>query len=157
MLVLAGRAPTMDDLRALKVTTAVVEETLRLYPPAYSLSLRQAIANVDLAGTTIAKGDLVQIAPFTVHRDPRWFKEPLAFDPARFMTEATWPRYAYLPFGAGPRVCIGQSFALMEACLVVATILQRCVPLRLDAPLALAAKFSLRRKNGLRMTWRIAD
>ena len=151
---LGGRPPAMEDLPSLKIVSAVVEETLRLYPPAYSLLLRQAVSNVNIAGTPVAKGDLVQIVPFTVHRDPRWFENPLAFDPGRFLDKATWPRYAYLPFGAGPRVCIGQNFALAEACLVVATILQHCRPLALDRMPELDPKFSLRPKNGLPMTWR---
>jgi enediyne biosynthesis protein E7 len=152
--VLNSRAPKIEDLSLLKTVRAVVEETLRLYPPAYSLFLRQATIDVDLAGTNIARGDLVQIVPFTLHRDARWFENPTMFDPARFLDEPTWPRYAYLPFGAGPRVCIGQNFALMEVCLVVATILQRWQPCRLDQLPALAPKFSLRPKNGMPMTWR---
>ena len=152
--VLNSRAPKIEDLSLLKTVRAVVEETLRLYPPAYSLFLRQATIDVDLDGTAIAKGDLVQIVPFTLHRDARWFENPTMFDPARFLGEPTWPRYAYLPFGAGPRVCIGQNFALMEVCLVVATILQRSKPSRLDQLPALAPKFSLRPKNGMPMTWR---
>jgi cytochrome P450 len=154
--VLGGRVPDMSDLAALKVTHAVIEETLRLYPPAYSLFLRQAIKDVDLAGVDIRKGDLVQIVPFTLHRDPRWFVSPEAFNPARFLIEPSWPRYAYLPFGAGPRVCIGQNFALMEACLVTATILQRIRPIGVHSVPVPSAKFSLRPLGGLPMTWRIA-
>ena len=154
--VLGGRVPDMSDLAALKVTHAVIEETLRLYPPAYSLFLRQAVKDVDLAGVAIRKGDLVQIVPFTLHRDPRWFVKPETFNPARFLTEPSWPRYAYLPFGAGPRVCIGQNFALMEACLVTATILQRLRPIGVPNVPVPSAKFSLRPLGGLPMTWRIA-
>ena len=131
----------------------MVEEALRLYPPAYSLFLRQATAAVDLRGVAIAKGDLVQIVPYTLHRDARWFPDPTRFDPGRFLSTPAWPQYAYLPFGAGPRVCIGQNFALMEICLVVATILQRWRPRRLDQWPALAPKFSLRPRNGMPMTW----
>jgi cytochrome P450 len=151
--VLNSRAPRIEDLPLLKTVHAVVEETLRLYPPAYSLFLRQATTDVDLEGTAIAKGDLVQIVPFTLHRDARWFENSNSFDPGRFLREPTWPRYAYLPFGAGPRVCIGQNFALMEVSLVVATILQRWHPRRLDRLPALAPKFSLRPKNGMPMAW----
>lgn len=152
--VLNSRAPRIEDLPLLKAVHAVVEETLRLYPPAYSLFLRQATTDVDLDGTAIAKGDLVQIVPFTLHRDARWFENSTTFDPGRFLREPTWPRYAYLPFGAGPRVCIGQNFALIEVCLVLATILQRWHPCRLDQLPALAPKFSLRPKNGMTMVWR---
>jgi enediyne biosynthesis protein E7 len=140
--VLNSRAPRIEDLPLQKTVHAVVEETLRLYPPAYSLFLRQATTDVDLDGTAIAKGDLVQIIPF-LHRDARWFENSTSFDPGRFLREPTWPRYAYLPFGAG------QNFALMEVCLVVATILQRWHPRRLDRLPALAPKFSLRPKNGM--------
>ena len=152
--VLGERVPTADDLPALTITRAVVEEVLRLYPPAYSLFLRQATEDVDVAGAAIRAGDLVQVAPYSVHRDPRWFNDPQKFDPSRFLSKPTWPRYAYLPFGAGPRVCIGQNFALMEACLVIVTLLQRVVPERLERSPVLSPKFSLRPLDGLPMRWR---
>jgi cytochrome P450 len=152
---LLGRPVCMKDLLCLPVVRAVVEETLRLYPPAYSLFPRQALEALDLAGVPIAKGDLVQIAPFTLHRDPRWFPEPDRFDPGRFLQEPSWPRYAYLPFGAGPRVCIGQNFAMMEACLVIATLLQGVEPIAIVGEVPThAAKFSLRPRGGLHITWR---
>lgn len=154
---LGGRAPIVDDLSRLPITRAVVEEVLRLYPPAYSLFLRQATENVDVAGAAIRAGDLVQVVPYSVHRDGRWFSEPEKFDPGRFLMEPTWPRYAYLPFGAGPRVCIGQNFALMEACLVLSTLLQRLAPEHLDRPPVLSPKFSLRPRGGLPMRWRLRN
>jgi cytochrome P450 len=152
--VLGGRLPTFADLRELAWTSAAIEEALRLYPPAYSLFLRQATADVTLGDVSVRKSDNVQIVPYTLHRDPRWFERPDVFDPARFRRPPTWPQFAYLPFGAGPRVCIGQSFALMEASLVAATILQRWEPAPLAAIPAPSAKFSLRPDGGLPMTWR---
>lgn len=153
---LAGRLPDAADLTSLAVLRAVIEEVLRLYPPAYSLFLRRAVEDVALDGFTIRKGDLVQITPFTMHRDPRWFAEPLTFDPGRFLKDPAWPRYAYLPFGSGPRVCIGQSFGLMEACLVTATLLQHWRPVAAQGTVTPDPKFSLRPKGGLPMTWRAA-
>lgn len=153
---LAGQLPSANDLVALPVLRAVIEEVLRLYPPAYSLFLRRAVEDVALDGFTIRKGDLVQITPFTMHRDPRWFADPLQFNPGRFLKDPDWPRYAYLPFGNGPRVCIGQSFGMMEACLVTATLLQSWVPVALHGAVTPDPKFSLRPKGGLPMTWRSA-
>lgn len=150
---LRGRPPVAADLKALSVLGAVINETLRLYPPAYSLFLRQAEQDTDLLGLRLQKGDLVQIVPFITQRDPRFFANPGIFDPKRFLSDPTWPQYAYLPFGAGPRVCIGQNFGLMESCLVVATVLQRMVPERLAQFPTLSAKFSLRPLEGLPMTW----
>ncbi|MCW2389595.1 cytochrome P450 [Sphingobium sp. B11D3B] len=153
---LNGRKPVADDLASLPILRAVVEEVLRLYPPAYSLFLRRAVQDVAMDGFTIRKGDLVQITPYALHRDQRWFAEPTRFDPTRFLKEASWPRYAYLPFGNGPRVCIGQSFGMMEACLVTATLLQRWVPSETHGIVTPAPKFSLRPSGGLQMTWRAA-
>ncbi|MBM1556841.1 cytochrome P450 [Sulfitobacter mediterraneus] len=150
---LKGSLPVAADLKTLPVLRAVVDETLRLYPPAYTLFLRQAEQDTDLLGLQLRKGDLVQIVPFITQRDPRFFVNPDEFDPARFLTDPTWPQYAYLPFGAGPRVCIGQNFGLIESCLVVATVLQRMVPDRLAHFPSLSAKFSLRPQEGLPMTW----
>ena len=96
----------------------------------------------------------MQIVPFTTQRDARWFPDPTAFRPERFRQEPTWPRYAYFPFGAGPRVCIGQSFGLMETALMLATLLQRYVPLPPAQPVTLKPKFSLRPRGGLMQQWR---
>ena len=153
--VLGPRMPSAADIAELPVLRAVVDETLRLFPPAYTLFLRQAEEDVDLLGVKLRKGDLVQIVPYTTQRDPRFFINPTAFDPARFLTNPTWPQYAFLPFGAGPRVCIGQNFGLMESCLVVATVLQRMVPLATQDFPTPSAKFSLRPFGGLPMTWKI--
>lgn len=153
--VLHGRAVTADDLMRMPVIRAIVNETLRLYPPAYTLFLREATADVDLLGCHIRKGDLVQIIPFLTQRDPRFFTHPVRFDPSRFLNGPTWPQYAYLPFGAGPRVCIGQNFGLMEVCLVVATVLQNMTPAPTDSIPEPLAQFSLRPKGGAPMDWRV--
>ena len=151
--VLQGRPVHFDDLILLKQTHAVMEETLRLYPPAYALFTRRAEADVSLGSIKVKKGDNVQIVPYTLHRSERWFSNADAFDPARFLKDPTWPKYAYLPFGAGPRVCIGQNFGRMEACLVTATILQQWRPKLIKDPIKAEAKFSLRPKGGLPMIW----
>lgn len=153
---LGGRRPEVVDLPSLPILRAVVEEVLRLYPPAYSLFLRRAIEDVAMDGFTIRKGDLVQITPYTLHRDRRWFPDPARFDPTRFLTDPEWPRYAYLPFGNGPRVCIGQNFGMMEACLVTATLLQRWIPVCEHGAVVPDPKFSLRPKGRLPMSWQMA-
>ncbi|MDD9724558.1 cytochrome P450 [Roseovarius sp. SK2] len=153
--VLGDKAPTPDAIAKLPVLRATINETLRLYPPAYTLFLREAAEPVDLLGIKLAKGDLAQIVPFTTQRDPRFFENPTKFDPARFLREPVWPQFSYLPFGAGPRVCIGQNFGLMESCLVAATILQHMSPLQLSALPRPQAQFSLRPVGGLPMEWRL--
>ena len=150
--VLQGQPPCFADLKQLTYLRAVVEESLRLYPPAYALFTRCAESDVSLSGVKIKKGDNIQIVPFTLHRSERWFKEAEKFDPTRFLHDPSWPKYAYLPFGAGPRVCIGQNFGMMEACLVSATILQQWHPVKVGQ-IEPEAKFSLRPKGGLPMTW----
>lgn len=151
--VLHGRSAHFDDLAQLTQTRAVIEETLRLYPPAYALFTRCAEAEVSLAGVKVRKGDNVQIVPYALHHSERWFSKPDTFDPCRFLGTPTWPKYAYLPFGAGPRVCIGQNFALMEACLVTVTLLQQWRPKVINGNVTAEAKFSLRPKGGLPMIW----
>lgn len=153
--VLGDAPPTPEALVDLPVLQATINETLRLYPPAYTLFLREAAEPVDVLGIRLGKGDLVQIVPFTTQRDPRFFKDPMVFDPTRFMQTQNWPQFSYLPFGAGPRVCIGQNFGLMESCLVAATILQHMAPLPLPAPPRPQAKFSLRPEDGLPMEWQL--
>ncbi|MBX6323930.1 MAG: cytochrome P450, partial [Rhodospirillaceae bacterium] len=104
---------------------AVVEEALRLYPPAFVI-VREAAGPDRLAGVAVRRGTIVMIAPWVLHRHRRLWRDPDAFDPARFLPGAPPPpRFAYLPFGAGPRVCVGAQFALAEATLVLAAILGR--------------------------------
>lgn len=154
-MVLSGRSPSPEDLSRLPILRAVVDETLRLYPPAYTLFLRQAEEPVNLLDLSLKKGDLVQIIPYLTQRDPRFFPNPNKFDPTRFLQPPSWPQFAYLPFGAGPRVCIGQNFGLMEACLVSATLLQRLAPLPMAEMPAPQPRFSLRPEGGLRMAWKV--
>jgi cytochrome P450 len=125
-MVLAGRSPTLADLEALPYTLRVLKESMRLYPPAY-IMLRYTIAPITVGGHRVPRGALLVLSPYTLHRRPDCFPDPERFDPERFApeAEARLPRNAYLPFGAGPRSCIGNHFALMEAHLVLATLAQR--------------------------------
>jgi len=123
---LHGRTPAVADLPQLPYTLQVFKESLRLYPPAYVLS-RQAVRDVEVSGYRVPAGSVVIVSPYTMHRRPDYFPDPERFDPDRFTpeAEARLPRHAYLPFGAGPRICIGNHFALMEGQLVLATLAQR--------------------------------
>ncbi len=128
--VLAGRAPTFADLPRLGYTQAVVEESLRLYPPAWVVG-RQATAPVTIGGHAMPAGTTVFISPWVLHRDARFFDEPDAFRPGRWLdaeTRSRLPRYAYIPFGGGPRVCIGNGFAMTEATLLLACLARRFRP-----------------------------
>ena len=125
--VLAGRAPTLADLDKLPYTLMVLKESMRLYPPAWLLNSRKALEDVVIGGYHIPAGATVFVSPYAMHRNPRYFDDPLRFDPERFTPERekAISRYAYFPFGGGPRVCIGNSFALMEAHLIIAAVAQR--------------------------------
>ena len=129
--VLAGRAPRWSDLTALTYTRAVVDESLRLYPPAWVIT-RRARAADDLDGVAVPAGTLILISPWLLHRSATTWPDPLRFDPTRFLepVEPADPeigrrRAGYLPFGAGPRLCIGRDFALLEAVLVLAALLRQ--------------------------------
>jgi len=124
--VLRGRPPTFADLPNLPYTLQVLKESMRLYPPAYGYA-RQAVRPVTIGGYDLPAGMIVLISPYAMHRRPDYFPDPERFDPARFTPEAEQrlPRYAYIPFGGGPRICIGNHFALMESHLVLATLAQR--------------------------------
>lgn len=124
--VLAGRDPTLADLQRLPYILMVIKESMRLYPPAW-ITTREAQESFELGGYTIPKGSLVMTSTYAIHRDPRFWDKPEQFDPERFSSqnEAQIPKYAYFPFGGGPRVCVGNQFALMETQLVLATVLQQ--------------------------------
>jgi cytochrome P450 len=125
--VLSARPPTVEDLPRLPFAGTVVKESLRLYPPTPVLINREAITEVEIGGYRLAPGSLVILSPFVTQRDARWFPEPGCFDPDRFAPGKVEdiPEYAFFPFGAGPHVCIGNTFALMEITLIVATLAQR--------------------------------
>ncbi len=124
--VLQGRTPTYADLARLPYCLQVFKEAMRLYPPAYAFS-RRAIRDVEIDGYRVPKNWFVLLTPYTLHRREEYFPEPEKFQPERFTPEREkqLPRYAYLPFGAGPRICIGQYFAMMEGHLLLATLAQR--------------------------------
>lgn len=151
--VLGGRTPTLADLPNLPYTKRVIEEAMRLYPPAWGLS-RQSVEADEIGGYPIPANSSITLLIFLVHRDPRWWAEPDVFDPDRFTPERSEgrPPFAYLPFGGGPRLCIGNLFAMTEAQLVLATIAQRYA-LRLvpDHPVQPDPIFVLRTSHGLPM------
>lgn len=151
--VLGGRAPSLDDLAKLPYTANVITESLRLYPAAWGLA-RIAIEDHELAGYRVRKGMGVAMAQWVVHRDPRWYESPEVFRPERWENDLMkkLPRFAYFPFGGGPRQCIGNSFAVMEASLILTTIAQRfrlrIVP---NHPVVPLASITLRPRHGVRV------
>lgn len=129
--VLKGKPPTLADLPQLPYTEMVVKEVLRLYPPSWMI-LREASQDVVLGGYLIRKKDILMIAPYAVQRDPRFYDDPDSFRPERFEPddsqrplEKRLPKFAYFPFGGGPRICLGNGFAMLEMQLVLATVAQR--------------------------------
>jgi cytochrome P450 len=146
----------MEDLPALTFTEHVVKEALRLYPPAWSLS-RTNLEDDTIGGWHIPAGSLVVMNPYAIHRDPRFYEEPQAFRPQRWADglEQRNPRFAWFPFGGGPRLCIGVSFALMEARLVLATLARhfRFEPVSALKP-ELQPSITLRPKHGLQVRLR---
>lgn len=124
--VLGGRAPGVEDMRRLRYTEMVVTESMRLYPPAWAIG-RQAVRDVEIGGRAVQKGDIILMSQWVMHRDGRYFENPERFDPERWSGDFARqiPKFAYFPFGGGPRHCIGSSFAMMEAVLLTAAIVQR--------------------------------
>ncbi|HET6899914.1 MAG TPA: cytochrome P450 [Vicinamibacteria bacterium] len=151
--VLGDRAPTAEDIPALRYTEMVLAESMRLFPPAWGMG-RRALRDLTLGGFTIRRGSVLALSPYIVHRDPRLWPDPLRFDPERFTAEAKAerPRFAYFPFGAGARSCIGEPFAWMEGVLLLATIGQRW-RLRLlpGHPVEPKALMTLRPRYGMKM------
>jgi len=151
--VLGGRAPAIDDLPRLAFTRRVVSESLRLYPPSWAFG-REAIRDSRLGGHTVAAGTSVVMSQWVLHRDPRYFSEPETFDPDRWAggLSKRLPAFAYLPFGGGPRRCIGSDFAMTEAVLVLAIITQRFhLTLSPGHPVTPWPTITLRPRHGMRM------
>jgi cytochrome P450 len=151
--VLGGRLPGMADVPELRYTGQVVKESMRLYPPAWGIG-RQAQEPFELGGYRFEKDSYVFICQYILHRDARYFPDPERFDPDRWSEHAALkvPRFAYIPFGAGPRVCIGAAFATMEATLLLATIAQRFrLALDPDHRVVPLTSITLRPKYGIRM------
>jgi cytochrome P450 len=151
--VLGGRLPTLEDLPRLKYTDMITREAMRLYPPAYGLG-REAIEECEIGGFRVPRKTQVFMFQWATQRDPRFFPEPEAFQPERWTEEfaGSLPKYAYFPFGGGPRFCIGNTFAMMEIVLVLATIGQRFrLALVPDHTVSILPAMSLRPKGGIRV------
>jgi cytochrome P450 len=152
--VLGARMPNFADLAELKWTRMVIEEAMRLYPPVHTTA-RTAIGEDRIGGVRVPPGALISISPYVTHRNPNLWPEPDRFDPERFRPAAAAQRhrFAYLPFGGGPRICIGNSFALAEGQVVVAAIAQRyrvrLAPGHMVKPIGL---LTLRPKGGIWVT-----
>lgn len=154
--VLGGRRPTHADVEALELTNRIVKEAMRLYPPVWGIG-RETLQDMTIRGFSIPKGSQLAACQWTVHRDPRWYSDPEAFDPDRWLEPraSALPRFAYFPFGGGPRVCIGNHFAMMEAVLLTALIGQRFhLELLPGEVLEFAPSITLRPKHGIRMRLR---
>jgi cytochrome P450 len=150
--VLAGRTPSFEDLPHLRYTESVFSEALRLYPPAWGIG-RRALEDYRVGDFLIPARSVVLTSPYAVHRDPRWFADPLAFRPERWLADdPARPKFAYFPFGGGARVCIGERFAWMEGTLLLAALGQRW-RLRLEPGhrVETHARITLRPKHGMRM------
>jgi cytochrome P450 len=151
---LDGRAPNVEDIPKLTFTANILTESMRLYPPAWGMA-RLVKEEVEVAGYKLVPGNGVACAQWVVHRDARWFDEPERFLPERWEGDLArrLPRFAYFPFGGGPRQCIGNSFALMEATLILATIAQKFrFKLVEGHPVKPLASITLRPQHGIRAT-----
>ena len=134
----------------------VMKEAMRLYPPAFVMA-RSALRDTSIGGFQVRKDEVVLIAPWLLHRDPRLFDDPLRFDPDRFLPEreAALPRFAYLPFGGGKRICIGNQFALMEGQIILSTIAAHVsMELVSKNPIGLQPFITLRPKGGVNVSIR---
>jgi cytochrome P450 len=152
-MVLGKQLPTVEHLDALPYTRMVIQEAMRLYPPAFGFT-RFAIADDEMGGYAIPAKSVIFLSAYCTHRHPAFWEEPEVFDPERFTPErsATRPRFAYFPFGGGPRQCIGNAFAMMEAQLVLATVAQRyCLRLVPGHPVEPQVLLTMRPRYGLPM------
>jgi cytochrome P450 len=151
--VLGDRAPTVDDVPRLRYAEMVIKESMRLYPPAWGLS-REAAEECEIGGYRVPAGTQLFIVLWVLHRDPRYFEDPETFHPERWEDGSAkrTPKYAYLPFGAGPRLCIGSSFAMTEAILLLATVAKSFrLKLASEQPVIPQPSVTLRPGGGMRM------
>ena len=154
--VLSEREPTLDDLPKLAYVKQVFQEAMRLYPPAW-ITGRHVVADDTIGGHRVRRGSIMQVSPYVTHRHPKYWPNPEGFDPDRFTPERIKerPQHAYIPFGAGPRLCIGNQFALMEAQVILAMIAQRMeldlVPGQAIVP---APSITLRPRDGIQVVAR---
>lgn len=149
--VLGDRPPALSDLAALEYTEQVILEAMRLYPPVWGFE-RQALEEDVIGGQKVTPGTFVMIVPYSIHRDPTYWSNPEGFDPDRFAPGAreARPRFAYLPFGGGPRVCIGNAFAMMEAKIVLAMVVREMgLELVPGHPIVEEPLITLRPKDGV--------
>ena len=156
--VLDGRLPTFQDLPNLPYTEMVIKESMRLYPPAWVLNGREPLEDIMIGDYLIEKGTYIFVSPYVMHRLGHHFPDPERFAPERFTAEneAQIEKYSYIPFGGGPRICIGNSFAMMEAQLILATMAQRFdFTLMPDQEIEINPQVTMSAKYGLRM--RVAD
>ena len=151
--VLAGRLPTADDFPRLRYTEMVLTEVMRLYPPAWIMA-RRALKEYQLGSCVVPVGAIVIMSPYVMHHDPRYFPDPLRFDPSRWTPEAraARPQFSYFPFGGGPRRCIGDGFAMMEGIMVLATLAQTWRMRHVENHrIELQPLITLRPKHGMQM------
>ncbi|MGH9881780.1 MAG: cytochrome P450, partial [Pyrinomonadaceae bacterium] len=152
--VVGSGVPGIETVAQLRYTEMVLMESMRLYPPAWALG-RMALSDCEIGGYLVPKKSLVIMSQYVMQRDPRYFTDPLRFDPERWTPEAreSRPQFSYFPFGGGPRRCIGEGFAWMEGILLLATLARRwqmrLVP---NHPVALKPVMTLRPKHGMRMS-----
>ena len=156
--VLGDRAPVFEDLHRLRYTSMVLQEAMRLYPPVWILT-RRSVGEDEVGGYHVPAGADVLISPYTMHRNPRFWTDPNRFDPERFDPDRTVdrPRYAHIPFGAGPRFCVGNNLGLMEATFVVAALARRLTLTKAPGHRVVPEPMlSLRMRGGLPMTIHLA-
>lgn len=148
--VLDGRSPTATDVRALIEIRNVIRESMRLYPPVYA-TFRRVERDVELGGYLLPEGSLVLLSQWATHRDPRYFEDPETFDPDRWL-DPNHPTYAYFPFGAGPRSCIGKGFATLEASIVLSVVAESYRLRRVDSgEISLRGSLTAHPKHGMEM------
>ena len=150
--VLGGRDPSADDLNRLPLTTAAFLEAMRIYTPVWSM-IRRVVRTDEIGGYTIPAGSRIVISPYLTHRHPEFWPDPERFDPTRFERAEVRARhhYAYIPFGGGSRICIGQNLARAEAVVIAAMVLQRYRRVKLipNHPIKMQPGITLRPRHGL--------